>query len=80
MEKLTRRDFLISSSAVTLATAASPSLFASPRLQRVFVGCKAPTAFWPSTGTGHRELIPAVYSGEVCQRTVVTFSENHKYL
>jgi len=42
MKKLTRRNFLISASVATLAAAASPSLFASPRRQRVFVGTKTP--------------------------------------
>jgi len=81
MEKLTRRDFLISSSAVTLATAASPSLFASPRLQRVFVGCKAPDGIlafdWnPATA----ELIPAGIAAKFASAQWITFSENHKYL
>ena len=41
MKNLTRRDFLLTTSAATLAAAASPS-FAAPRAQRVFIGSNTP--------------------------------------
>jgi 6-phosphogluconolactonase len=81
MEKLTRRNFLLSASAVTLAAAASPSLFASPRLQRVFVGCKAPDGIlafdWnPATA----ELTAAGVAAKFPSAQWLAFSEDHKYL
>lgn len=81
MKKLTRRDFLLSTSAVTLAAAVSPSLFASPGRQRVFVGCKAPDGIlafdWnPATA----ELIPAGVAAKFASVQWLAFSEDHKYL
>jgi len=81
MKKLTRRDFLLSTSAVTLAATVSPSLFASPRRQRVFVGCKVPDGIlafdWdPATA----ELIPAGVAAKFPIAQWITFSEDHKFL
>jgi 6-phosphogluconolactonase len=81
MEKLTRRDFLFSASAVTLAATASPSLFASPRRQRVFVGCKAPDGIlafdWdPATA----ELTPAGVAAKFSGVQWIAFSDGHKYM
>jgi len=81
MKKLNRRNFLIAASAATLAAAASPSLFASPRRQRVFVGCKAPEGIlafdWaPATA----ELIPAGVEAKLNNVEWITFSADHQYL
>jgi 6-phosphogluconolactonase len=81
MEKLNRRNFLLSASAVTLAAAAAPSLFASPRHLRVFVGCKAPDGIlafdWnPATA----ELIPLGVAAKFASAQWITFSEDHQYL
>jgi 6-phosphogluconolactonase len=81
MKKLTRRNFLISASAVTLASAASPSLLASSHRQRVFVGCKAPDGIlafdWdPATA----ELFPAGVAAKFAGVQWLAFSEDHKYL
>jgi 6-phosphogluconolactonase len=81
MEKLTRRNFLLSASAATLAATASPSLFASSSRQRVFVGCKAPDGIlafdWnPATA----ELIPAGVAAKLGNVEWITFSADHQYL
>ena len=81
MEKLTRRNFLITASAATLAAAASPSLFASSGRQRVFVGGKAPDGIlafdWnPATA----ELIPAGVAAKLGNVEWITFSADHQYL
>jgi 6-phosphogluconolactonase len=81
MEKLTRRNFLISASAVTLAAAASPSLFASPRRQRVFIASGAPDGIlafdWnPATA----ELTPAGVAAKIASVAWITFSPDRKYL
>jgi 6-phosphogluconolactonase len=81
MKKLTRRDFLFSASAITLAAAASPSLFASTGRQRVFVGCKTPDGIlafdWdPATA----ELIPAGVAAKFPIAQWITFSDGHKFL
>jgi len=81
MKKLTRRIFLLSSTAATLAAAASPSLFAAPRRQRVFVGCKAPDGIlafdWnPATA----ELVVAGVAAKLANVEWITFSADHQYL
>jgi 6-phosphogluconolactonase len=81
MNKLTRRNFLISASAVTLAATASPSLFAAPRLQRVFVGCNAPDGIlafdWdPATA----ELAPVGVAAKLGNVEWITFSADHQFL
>ena len=81
MEKITRRSFLLSASAITLAAAATPTLFATPGRQRVFVGCKAPDGIlafdWdPATA----ELIPAGVAAKFASVQWIIFSEDHKYL
>jgi 6-phosphogluconolactonase len=81
MKKFTRRNYLISASAVSLAAAAAPSLFASSRRQRVFVGCKAPDGIlafdWdPATA----ELFPAGVAAKFPGVQWLAFSEDHKYL
>jgi hypothetical protein len=74
MEKLTRRNFLLSASAVTLAASASPSLFAAPRLQRVFVASNTPKGIlaydWdPASG----ELAPAGVAAEIANVAWITY-------
>src|ERR1035437_9587551 len=81
MEKLTRRNFLISATAATLAATASPSLFAASRLQRVFVGCNAPDGIlafdWnPATA----ELAPVGVAAKLGHVEWITFSSDHQYL
>jgi 6-phosphogluconolactonase len=81
MKELTRRDILLSASAATLAATASPSLFASPRLQRVFVGTKTQDGIlafdWnPATG----ELTAAGIAAKFASAQWLAFSEGHKYL
>jgi 6-phosphogluconolactonase len=81
MEKLSRRDFLISASAITLATAASPSLFASPDRQRVFIASGTPDGIlaydWdPETA----ELTPAGVAAKIARVAWITFSPARKYL
>jgi len=71
----------MSASAVTLAAAASPSLFAAPGRQRVFVGCKAPDGIlafdWnPATA----ELTPAGVAAKLANAQWITFSDSHKFL
>jgi len=81
MEKLTRRNFLLSASAVTLAASASPSLFAAPRLQRVFVASNTPKGIlaydWdPASG----ELAPAGVAAEIANVAWITYSWERQYL
>ena len=81
MKKLTRRNFLLSASAVTLAATASPSLFASTRRQRVLVGCDTSDGIlaydWdPATA----ELFPAGIAAKFAHAHWLAFSEGHKYL
>lgn len=81
MEKLTRRNFLKTVSAATLAAAAAPSLLASPIRQRVFVGCKAPDGIlafdWDPSSA---ELTPAGIAAKFAGVQWITFSGDHEYL
>jgi 6-phosphogluconolactonase len=81
MDKLTRRSFLKTATAATLASAVSPSLLASPVRHRVFVGCKASDGIlafdWdPSTA----ELTPAGVAAKFAGVQWITLSADHKYL
>jgi 6-phosphogluconolactonase len=80
MNKLSRRDFLLTASAATLAVAASPSLAASSR-QRVFIGSNTPDGIlaydWdPATA----ELIPAGVAAKLANVDWVTLSPDRKFL
>jgi 6-phosphogluconolactonase len=79
MKNLTRRSFLVSASAATLA-AALPS-FAATRRQRVFVASHTPTGIlaydWdPLTG----ELTAAGVAAQLNRVSWITLSHNHEYL
>ena len=81
MEKLTRRDFLKTASSATLATAAAPSLFASPGRQRVFVASNMPDGIlaydWdPASG----ELTPAGVAAKIANVAWITYSWERQYL
>ncbi len=81
MEKLSRRNFLISASAVSLTAAASPSLIASPVRQRVFVASNAPDGIlaydWdPASG----ELAPAGVAAKIANVAWITYSSERQYL
>jgi len=79
MKNLTRRSFLVSASAATLA-ASLPS-FAATRRQRVFVASGTPDGIlaydWdPATG----ELTAAGVAAHLAKVAWITFSRDHKYL
>ena len=80
MEILSRRSFLISASAATLAAAAAPG-FAAPRRQRVFVGSGTAQGIlaysWnPATG----ELFAEGIAAPLPNATWITFSAGHEFL
>jgi 6-phosphogluconolactonase len=80
MGKLTRRDFLISASAATLAATASHSLAATP-IERVFVGSGTPDGIlaydWnPVTG----ELTPAGVTAKIATVDWIIFSPGREFL
>jgi len=80
MKNLTRRDFLLTTSAATLAAAASPS-FAAPRAQRVFIGSNTPDGIlafdWnPATA----ELTAAGVAAKIPNADWVTFSPGREFL
>lgn len=80
MEKLSRRNFLRSVSAATLAVVAAPAL-ATSRLQRVFIGSGTAggiLAFdWdPATGV----LAPAGVAARLANVDWITYSPDRKYL
>jgi len=78
----TRRNFLMSASAATLAAAATPKLFASTaHRQRVFVGSGTPQGIlaydWdPATG----ELTAVDVAAKLPNATWIALSPDHKYL
>jgi 6-phosphogluconolactonase len=80
MRTLTRRDFLRTVSAATLAAAASPSFAASQR-QRVFIGSNTPDGIlafdWdPATA----ELFPVGLAAKLSNVDWITFSPDRKYI
>lgn len=80
MENLSRRDFLITASAATLAAAAAPG-FAATNSQRVFIGSGTPDgilAFDWNAATA--ELTPAGVAAKLATVDWITFSPDRKYL
>jgi 6-phosphogluconolactonase len=80
MENLTRRDFLMTASAATLATAAAPTL-AAIKPQRVFIGSGTPDGIlaydWnPATA----ELTPAGVAAKIANVDWITFSPGREFL
>jgi 6-phosphogluconolactonase len=80
MEKLNRRDFLLTASAATLAAAATRS-FAAPRAERVFIGSNKPDGIlafdWnPATA----ELTAAGVAAKIPNADWVTFSHGREFL
>ena len=80
MENLTRRSFLLTASAATLAAAAAPG-FAAPRRQRVYVGSGTSQGIlaysWnPATG----ELFAEGIAAPLPNATWITFSAGHEFL
>jgi 6-phosphogluconolactonase len=81
MKNLSRRDFLLSASAVTLAATASPSLFASPDRQRVFVGTKTPDGILAyNWDTGSGELTPDGVAAKLENPIWITLSPDRRFL
>ena len=85
MDKLTRRDFLLTASAATLTAAAAPSLAATlapaTGRQRVFVGSGTPEGIlaydWnPATG----ELVAAGVAAKLASVSWITYSRGNKFL
>ena len=85
MDKLTRRDFLVTASAATLTAAAAPSLAATTApatgRQRVFVGSGTPEGIlaydWnPATG----ELTPAGVAALLASVAWIAYSSDRQYL
>jgi 6-phosphogluconolactonase len=80
MGKLSRRKFLKTASAASLAAAAAPSI-AAPRSQRVFLGSNKPDgilAFDWDTATG--ELTPAGVAAKLANVDWITFSPGREFL
>jgi len=80
MPNLSRRKFLMTASAVTLASAASPT-FAAPTRQRVFIGSGTPDGIlaydWaPATA----ELAPAGVAAKLANIDWLTFSPGREFL
>jgi len=80
MSNFTRREFLQSASAATLAAAASPS-FSATSHQRVFIGSNTPDGIlaydWnPATA----ELAPAGIAAKLSNVDWITFSRDHKFI
>jgi len=80
LDKLNRRDFLMTASAATLAAATSPLLAVTPR-QRVFVGSNTPDGIlafdWdPATA----ELTPAGVAAKLANVDWITFSPGRDFL
>jgi len=80
MEKLNRRDFLMTASAATLATAAARTL-AATKPQRVFIGSGAPDGIlaydWnPATG----DLTAAGVAAKIANVDWITFSPGREFL
>jgi 6-phosphogluconolactonase len=80
MKNLSRREFLISVSAATLAAAARPSLAATSR-QRVFVASDTPNGIlsydWDPVSA---ELTPVGAAAKLAHVDWITFSAGHEYL
>ncbi len=80
MDKLSRRDFLMTATAATLATAASPS-FADPARQRVFIASGTEYGIlaydWDSA---KGELTPAGVAAHISTVDWITFSPERNYL
>jgi 6-phosphogluconolactonase len=80
MKKPSRRDFLLTASAATLAAAASPSLAQSGH-ERVFVGSETPQGIlaydWPRMGG---ELTPAGVAAKLANVTWIALSPDRNYL
>jgi 6-phosphogluconolactonase len=86
MDKLSRRNFLLTASAATLAAAAAPSLAATSLTagmgrQRVFVGSGTPEGIlaydWnPATG----ELVAAGVAAKLASVSWITYSQGNKFL
>jgi 6-phosphogluconolactonase len=85
MDKLTRRNFLLTASAATFAAAAAPSLAATlapaTGRQRVFVGSGTPEGIlaydWdPATG----DLAPAGVAAKLASVSWITYSRDNKFL
>jgi 6-phosphogluconolactonase len=85
MAKLSRRDFLMTVSAATLAAAAAPalaaSLVASHRRQRVFIGSGGPDGIlafdWEPAKA---ELTPAGVAAKLANVDWITYSPNRQFL
>jgi 6-phosphogluconolactonase len=80
MKKLNRRDFLMTASAATLATAAAPS-FAATKAQRVFIGSGTPDGIlaydWnPATA----ELTAAGVAAKIANVDWITYSPGREFL
>jgi 6-phosphogluconolactonase len=80
MENWNRRDFLMTASAATLATAAAPAL-AATKSQRVFIGSNTPDGIlaydWnPATA----ELTPAGVAAKIANVDWITFSSGREFL
>jgi 6-phosphogluconolactonase len=80
MDKLSRREFLMTASAATLAAAASPAL-AATRRQRVFIGSNTPEGIlaydWnPATA----ELAPAGVAARLANVDWIAFSPGREFL
>jgi 6-phosphogluconolactonase len=84
MDKLSRRDFVVTASAAALAGAASPSFAAAapaPGAQRVFVGSGTPDgilAFDWHSATG--ELTPAGVAAKISTVDWITFSPGREFI
>jgi 6-phosphogluconolactonase len=80
MKKHSRREFLLTASAATLAVAAAPS-FAATRRQRVFIGSNTPAGIlaydWDSATA---ELTPAGVAAKLTNVTWIVLSPDRKYL
>jgi 6-phosphogluconolactonase len=80
MANLSRREFLMTSSAATLTAAASPS-FAAVRRQRVFIGSGTPDGIlaydWDPASA---ELTPAGTAAKIANVDWITFSPGREFL
>jgi 6-phosphogluconolactonase len=80
MKTFSRREFMMTASAATLAAAAAPAL-AAPRMQRVFVASSTPEGIlaydWNPTTA---ELTPAGVAAKVAKVAWIAFSPGREYL
>ena len=80
MENLSRRDFLITASAATLAAAAAPS-FAASHSQRVFVGSGTPDGILAyDWGPATAELTPVGVAAKLANVDWITLSSDRRLL